>query len=169
MDGKKTLKKCKNVFNKYLAIIGCLHGLNRSHVPFMSSDRLRLPERSNQSFGDAAALEKGNIHIFMATRFPCDLHLLMANCISLWQHAFFYGKHACTSLKSWGEPHVCKKRGPVFLNSSELLGQTPIPVPNQKFKFRLVDNLGTLWESIGLCSLLNWKFIHIFRSWLKII
>ena len=97
--GEKRIRKYKNVFNKYLAIVGCLHGLNRSHVPFMSSNRLRLPEKSNQSFGDAAALEKGNIHIFMATRFPCDLHLFMANCISLWQHAFFYGKHACTSLK----------------------------------------------------------------------
>ena len=67
----------------------------------------------------------------------------------------------------WGDPHVCKKRGPVFQNSSELLGQTPIPVPNQKVKFRLVDNIGTLWESIGLCSLLIWKFIHILKSWFK--
>ena len=169
MGGEKKLKKCKNVFNKYLAIIGCLHGLNRSHVAFMSSDRLRLPERSNQRFGDAAALEK-------ATSIFLWQHVFLATCIFLWQTAYLYGNmhfsmanmHVLHS-SSWGKPHVCKKRGPVFLNSSALLDQTPIPVPNQKFKFRLVDNGGTLWESIGLCSLLNWKFIHIFKWWLKII
>ena len=104
-------------------------------------------------------------------------HVFLASCIFLWQTAYLYYGNMHFSMANmhvlhssfWGDPHVCKKRGPVFLNSSELLGETPIPVPNQKFKFRLVDNVGTLWESIGLCSLLNWKFIHILKSWLKII